>query len=149
MDREAPRVRINRVAIVTKVAKIATMLAVYLLWICGNSAIAISCHADQKEHAHCCKSCECHHDGCDKQHIERPHSCHHDHSNTIVLYDSTKKSNLNIEPIVLSIISNIVNNFHVDNIATKRISQHFERKISIKSSPTLSRRGLRAPPVIA
>ena len=125
------------------------MLAVYLLWICGNSSIAISCHANQEQHTNCCKSCECHHEGCEKPHVEVPHACHHDHSNTIALYDSTKKDNINIEPIIINITAQIEKNIAIEDIPTIRQARHYEQDIPIPSSPTISRRGLRAPPVIA
>lgn len=131
-----------------KVARIVAMLAVYLVWICGNSAVALTCHAHQDKHIHCCKSCECHHEGCDKLHVEAPHACHHDHSNKIALYDTAKKSRLNIEPIVLSITAQIENNINIEEIPLLSL-QHHERKVPIPSAPTLSRRGMRAPPVIA
>ena len=132
-----------------KVAKIAMFLAVYLMWICGNSAIALSCHANESEHTHCCKSCECHHEGSEKTHVETPHSCHHDHSNTIALYDTTKRLGISIEPVELDITDKCNIELDIDNIFIKRISLDYERKVPLSSAPTLTRRGLRAPPVIA
>ncbi len=125
------------------------MLAVYLVWICGNTAIALACHANEKQHTHCCKSCECHHEGCEKSHFERPHGCHHDHSNIIVLYDTTKKSGISIEPVVLSITAQISDNLRIEEIVALRTPLHYERKVPLPISPTISRCGLRAPPVIA
>lgn len=148
MAREDQRVWISRVIVVSKVAKIAVMLTVYLLWICGNSAIAISCHANSDQHTHCCKSCECHHEGCDKPHVETPHACHHDHSNRIALY-SIKKNNLNIEPIALCISAQLEDNLSIEDFPSATLNRLYERKIPITPPPTLLRRGLRAPPVIA
>ena len=130
--------------------KIATMLAVYLVWICGNSVIALTCHANQEQHIHCCgQHCECHHEGCEKKHFESPHGCHHDHSNTIVLYDTTKEDSNNIEPKVINITAQIEDNIAIEDVVLKRTSRYYERKVPIALSPTLSRSGLRAPPVIA
>ena len=126
------------------------MLAVYLAWICGNTAIALACHANQEQHIHCCKSCECHHEDCEKSHFERPHGCHHDHSNTIVLYDTAKKkNNANIEPIVLNIMAQIEDNIAIEDIISHNTPRLYERGIPLPLPPTLSRCGLRAPPVIA
>ena len=124
------------------------MLAVYLAWICGNTAIALACHANEEQHIHCCKSCECHHEGCEKSHYEAPHGCHHDHSNTIVLYDIAKKSS-NIEPIVLNITAQIEDNIAIEYILSHKTPRHYERGVPLPLSPTLSRCGLRGPPVIA
>ena len=132
-----------------KVAKIAMLLAVYLMWICGNSAIALSCHANESEHTHCCKSCECHHENCEKVHFEVPHGCHHDHSNTIALYDTVKKNDLNIEPVELSITAQISENLSIEDVISVRSSRYYERKVPIPTTPTISGSGLRAPPVIA
>jgi hypothetical protein len=132
-----------------KVAKIALLFAVYLMWICGNPAIALSCHANEAQHTHCCKSCECHHEGSEKIHVETPHSCHHDHSNTIVLYDTTKRLGISIEPAELDITDKCNIELDIDHIFIKRISLHYERKVPLQPAPSLSRRGLRAPPVIA
>jgi hypothetical protein len=132
-----------------RVAKIAIMFVVYLAWICGNPAIALSCHANQKQHTHCCKSCECHHENCEKVHFEVPHGCHHDHSNTIALYDTVKKNDLNIEPVELSITAQISENLSIEDVISVRSSRYYERKVPIPITPTLSGSGLRAPPVIA
>jgi hypothetical protein len=130
--------------------KIVTMLAVYLVWVCSNPIIALSCHAHHSEHIHCCgQHCECHHEGCEKMHFESPHGCHHDHSNTIVLYDTTKEDSNNIEPKVINITAQIEDNIAIEDVVLKRTSRYYERKVPIALSPTLSRRGLRAPPVIA
>ena len=130
--------------------KIVIMLAVYLVWVCSNPIIALSCHAHNSEHIHCCgQHCECHHEGCEKIHFESPHGCHHDHSNKIVLYDTTKEDSNNIEPKVLNITAQIEDNIAIEDVVLKRISRHYERKVPIALSPTLSRHGLRAPPVIA
>ncbi len=129
--------------------KIATMLTVYLMWICSTAFIAISCHIDREAHTHCCTSCECHHDGCNKSHLESPHACNHDHSNTITLYDTTKRNTINIEPIALNITAQIDDNIAIEEIATQITPRHYERGVPIPPSPTLSRRGMRAPPVIA
>ena len=132
-----------------KVVKIVVLLFVYLMWIGGNSAIAISCHANEAQHTHCCKSCECHHEGSEKLHVETPHSCHHDHSNTIILYDTTKEDSSSIEPIELNITAILENNISIEDILSVRSHRNYERKIPLPPSPTLLGRGLRAPPVIA
>ena len=133
-----------------RIAKIIVVLVIYLVWICSNPIIALACHANHEQHAHCCSSlCECHHEGCEKLHFEAPHSCNHDHSNRIALYDTVKKNDISIEPVVLSITTQISDNISIEKVTTLRSSHHYERKIPIPSSPTLQRRGLRAPPVIA
>ena len=134
----------------TRIVKIVAMLAVYLVWICSNSAIALSCHANHAEHIHCCgQHCECHHEGCEKMHFEAPHGCHHDHSNTIVLYDTIKERANNIEPAEINITAQIEDNIAIEDIVLKRTSRHYERKVPIAESPTLLGCVLRAPPVIA
>ena len=126
------------------------MLAIYLVWICSNSIIALACHANHEQHIHCCSSsCECHHEGCEKMHFEAPHGCHHDHSNTIALYDTVKKNGISIEPVVLSITTQTSDNIRIEKVTTLRSSHHYERKIPIPSSPVLLRHKLRGPPVIA
>ena len=133
-----------------RVAKVITLLAVYLAWICGTTAIAISCnirHSNRHAtHAHCC---ECHHEGCDKVHVEEPHSCNHDHSNTIVLYDSTKKNGINIEPVALCISAQIENLLSIEDVPSIRQPRHYERDIPIHPMHITARRGMRAPPVVA
>ena len=130
-------------------AKIAVMLAVYLTWICSNGVIAISCHANRAQHIHCCKMCECHHDDCDKAHLEEPHACNHDHSNKVKLYDISKRKALNIEPVTLCIAAQLDDNLCIEEIVSIRTSHHLERGVPIPPSPTLSRRGMRAPPIVA
>ena len=130
-------------------AKIATMLAVYLAWICGSTFIAISCHIDREHHTHCCAECECHHDGCDRNHFESPHACNHDHSNKVILYDTYKRNSIDIEPIALSIFVQHNNETAIEECISTRQFRHHERGVPIPSSPTLSRRGMRAPPVVA
>ena len=133
-----------------RLAKIALMLAVYLVWICSNSVIALSCHANHTEHIHCCgQHCECHHEGCEKMHFEAPHGCHHDHSNTIVLYDTTKEDSNNIEPAEINITAKLEDNIAIEDVVLKRTSRHYKRKVPIAESPTLLGCVLRAPPVIA
>ena len=130
--------------------KIVTMLAVYLVWVCSNPIIALSCHAHLAEHIYCCgKHCDCHHEGCEKMHFEAPHGCHHDHSNTIVLYDTTKEDSNNIGPKVINITAQIEDNIAIEDVVLKQTSRYYERKVPIPLSPTLLGRGLRAPPVIA
>ena len=130
--------------------KIVTMLAVYLVWVCSNPIIALSCHAHHSEHIHCCgQHCKCHHEGYEKMHFESPHGCHHDHSNTIVLYDTTKEDSNNIEPKVINITAQIEDNIAIEDVVLKRTSRYYERKVPIELSPTLLGRSLRAPPVIA
>ena len=123
----------------TRIVKIVAMLAVYLVWIFSNSAIALSCHANHAEHIHCCE----------KMHFEAPHGCHHDHSNTIVLYDTTKERANNIEPAEINITAKLEDNIAIEDIVLKRTSRHYERKVPIAESPTLLGCVLRAPPVIA
>ena len=133
-----------------RLAKIVTMLAVYLVWVFGNSVIALSCQANHDQHTYCCaKSCECHHEGCEKAHFESPHGCNHDHSNRITLYDTTKENEINIEPVMLNITAQIEDNIAIEEIVTLRTSRHYERGVSIPPVPTLLRRGMRAPPVVA
>ena len=127
--------------------KIATLLAVYLAWICGTAFIALSCNA--KKHTLCTHCCECHHEGCDKAHVETPHSCNHDHSNTVILYDSTKKNGFNIEPIVLCIAAQIENLLSIEDVPSIRQPRHYERDIPIRPLHITARRGMRAPPVVA
>ena len=130
--------------------KIVIMLAVYLVWVCSNPIIALSCHAHHSEHIHCCgQHCECHHEGCEKIHFESPHGCHHDHSNKIALYNTAKEDSNNIEPKVLNITAQIEDNIAIEDVVLKRISRYYERKVPIPITPTLSGSGLRAPPVIA
>lgn len=130
--------------------KIVTMLAVYLVWVCSNPIIALSCHANHAEHIHCCgQHCECHHDGCEKMHFETPHGCHHDHSNKIALYDTTKEDTDKIEPTEINITAQIEDNIAIEDVVSKRSPRHYTRKVPIPPSPALTKRGLRAPPVIA
>ncbi len=128
------------------------MLAVYLVWVCSNPVIALSCHAHHSEHIHCCgQHCKCHHEGCEKMHFESPHGCHHDHSNTIVLYDTIKEYEVDIEPIASSTHFHLASTHHsLLTTLYSLLSTHYdERSESIAQSPTLLGRGLRAPPVIA
>ena len=127
--------------------KIATLLAVYLAWICGTAFITLSCNA--KKHTLCTHCCECHHEGCDKAHVETPHSCNHDHSNTVILYDSTKKNGINIEPIALCIAAQIENLLSIEDVPSIRQPRHYERDIPIHPLHITARRGMRAPPVVA
>ncbi|MBO7220535.1 MAG: hypothetical protein J6V21_05050 [Alistipes sp.] len=130
--------------------KIVAMLAVYLVWVCSNSVIALSCHANQSQHIHCCsKSCDCHHEGCEKIHFESPHGCNHDHSNKIALYDTIKENTNNIEPKVINITAQIEDNIAIEDVVSMRFHQHYQRKIPLPASPTSTRCGLRAPPVVA
>ena len=130
--------------------KVATMLTVYLVWICGTAAIALSCFANNLEgHSHCCASCECHHEGCEKSHLEAPHACNHDHSNTIAFYDTAKQNTLNIAPVELSIAAQIEDNLHIEEVAGIRALHYLKRKIPLPPAPTLLQRGMRAPPVVA
>ncbi len=133
-----------------RLAKITLMLAVYLVWVCSNSVIALSCYANHAEHIHCCgQSCDCHHEGCEKAHFESPHGCHHDHSNRIALYDTTKENNIEIEPVAHSIAAQLEDKISIEEIVLVRSARHYLCKVPLPSSPTLSRRGMRAPPVVA
>lgn len=137
-----------------RVTKIVAMLAVYLAWICGNSITAISCHANRVDrhlhyHADGVKSCCCCHEGWETPHFEQPHGCNHDHSNKIALYDTTKRDNINIEPIMLSIAAQISDDLRIEEVHIVRNPRCYERKVPLPSSPDVSRRGLRAPPVVA
>ncbi|MBQ5648427.1 MAG: hypothetical protein IIV16_04815 [Alistipes sp.] len=136
-----------------RLVKIVILLAVYLVWICGNATVALTCnahslYASTHNKYGCSKTCECHHEGCNVVHVETPHNCHHDHSNKIALYDTVKKNNLNIEPITLNITAQIEDNLRIEEVVLCS-THHYERKIPIPTAPTLSRRGLRAPPVVA
>jgi hexosaminidase len=53
------------------------------------------------------------------------------------------------EPKVINITAQIEDNIAIEDVVLKRTSRYYERKVPIALSPTLSRRGLRAPPVIA
>ena len=133
-----------------KIAKIALMLAVYLVWVCSNSVIALSCRANHEEHIHCChQHCDCHHDGWEKAHFEAPHGCNHDHSNRIVLYDTTKEDSNKIEPTEINITAQIEDNLAIEDVVSVHTSQHHNRQVPLPLSPTLSWHGMRAPPVIA
>ena len=130
-------------------AKIATLLTVYLAWICGTTFIALSCHATRDRHIHCCTMCECHHDDCNKAHIEAPHACHHDHSNKVVLYDTSKRNTIDFEPVTLCVTAQLDDDIAIENRISVRQAHNYERGVPIPPSPTLSRRGMRAPPVVA
>ena len=133
-----------------KIAKIALMLAVYLVWVCSNSVIALSCRANHEEHIHCChQHCDCHHDGWEKAHFEAPHGCNHDHSNRIVLYDTTKEDSNKIEPTEINLTAQIEDNLAIEDVVSVHTSQHHNRQVPLPLSPTLSWHGMRAPPVIA
>ena len=134
--------------------KIVTMLAVFVLWICGNTYIALSCYLNrQHNHSHYhvngSEVCNCHHEDSDKTHFESPHACNHDHSNKVALYDANKRNSIDIEPIALSIEAKLSENIDIEDVVSITSPRHYERKIPLPSSPTLSRRGLRAPPVVA
>ncbi|MBQ3026194.1 MAG: hypothetical protein IJD27_01540 [Alistipes sp.] len=135
-----------------KIAQITIMLAVYLVWVCSNPVIALSCRANHSKHIHCCsKQCDCHHEDSEKLHFESPHSCHHDHSNKITLYDISKEQKIDIEPVISSVGPHLptpdaqLSTPHSSLLS----SHHFERGVPIPLSPTLSRHGMRAPPVVA
>jgi hypothetical protein len=133
-----------------RLAKVLTLLAVYLVWICGTSVVAISCHANHvNRHSLCSHCCECHHEGCDKIHVEEPHRCNHDHSNKAVFYDTAKRNSINIEPVELCISAQLEENLSIEDIPSIRQPRYYERDIPIPSSPDISRRGMRAPPVVA
>lgn len=133
-----------------RLAKIVSMLVVYLVWVFGNSVIALSCHANHDQHFYCCsKSCECHHDDCNKSHLENPHACNHDHSNRVILYDIAKQSSLNIEPVELCIATQLNDLLPIEEIRTSHTEFHHERGVPLPPSPTLSWHGMRAPPVVA
>ncbi|MBP3550626.1 MAG: hypothetical protein J6J57_03160 [Alistipes sp.] len=135
-----------------KIAKITLMLAVYLVWVCSNSVIALSCYANHAEHIHCCgKSCDCHHEGCEKMHFESPHGCHHDHSNRIALYDISKEQEIDVEPVISSVDLHLLtpNSSLLTPISSLLTPHYYERSESIPLSPTLLGCGMRAPPVVA
>ena len=135
-----------------RLAKITLMLAVYLVWVCSNSVIALSCYANHDKHIHCCaKSCDCHHDDWEKAHFESPHGCHHDHSNRIVLYDTTKEREIDIKPVINSVDLHLLTphySLHTTHFSLPT-SHYYERSESLPQSPTLSWHGMRAPPVVA
>ena len=135
-----------------KIAKITLMLAVYLVWVCSNSVIALSCYANHDKHIHCCaKSCSCHHDDWEKAHFESPHGCHHDHSNRIALYDISKEQKIDIKPVINSVDLHLLTPHY--SLLTTHYSlltpHYYERSESLPQSPTLSWHGMRAPPVVA
>ena len=135
-----------------RLAKITLMLAVYLVWVCSNSVIALSCYANHAEHIHCCgQSCDCHHEGCEKAHFESPHGCHHDHSNRIVLYDTTKEKEIDVEPVISSVDLHLLtpNSSLLTSISSLLTPNYYERSEFLPLSPTLSGCGMRAPPVVA
>lgn len=82
-------------------------------------------------------------------HFETPHGCHHDHSNKIALYDTTKEDTDKIEPTEINISAQIEDNIAIEDVVSKRSPRHYTRKVPIPPSPALTKRGLRAPPVIA
>ena len=130
--------------------RIATLLSVYLAWICGMAFVDLSCQDDhtdgQQRYADCC---ECHHKDCHKVHFEQPHSCNHDHSCKLVFYDTDKKHSLIVEPAALCIAAQLEDNLSIENIHTIRRPRHYERGVPIRSVCITSRRGMRAPPVVA
>ncbi len=135
-----------------RLAKITLMLAVYLVWVCSNSVIALSCYANHAEHIHCCgQSCDCHHEGCEKAHFESPHGCHHDHSNRIALYDISKEQEIDVEPVISSVDLHLLtpNSYLLTSISSLLTPHYYERSESLPQSPTLSGCGMRAPPVVA
>ena len=130
-------------------AQIVVLLSAYLVWVFGNAVIALSCHTNHDKHIYCCaKSCDCHHDGCEKMHFEAPHACNHDHSNRIVLYDISKRSTFNIGPVALCITTQISDDLRIEKMVSVRTSCYYERGVPLPLSPTLSRCGMRAPPVV-
>lgn len=132
-----------------RLAKIVAMLAVYLVWVFGNSVIALSCHANHAEHIHCCgQHCECHHEDCEKLHFEPPHGCHHDHSNKITLYDTSKENEIDIEPVAHT-LHLALNAYLLSPILSLLTTHYCEQSELLPPSPTLSGRGMRAPPVVA
>ena len=135
-----------------RLAKITLMLAVYLVWVCSNSVIALSCYANHAKHIHCCSQhCDCHHEGCEKTHFESPHGCHHDHSNRIALYDISKEQKIDIEPVISSIDFHLLTT-HYSLLTTHYLllSPHYsEGGVPLPQSPTLLGCGMRAPPVVA
>ena len=130
--------------------RVATMLAAYLMWICGTTFIALSCHIDNLDRgSHCCASCACHHEGCEANHLESPHACDHDHSNRVILYDTAKQPTLNLEPAERCIAALTGELLHIEDISTQRTALTDDRDTPLPPSPRLSRRGMRAPPVVA
>ena len=132
--------------------KIVTMLAVYLVWVCSNSVIALSCYANHAEHIHCCgQSCDCHHEGCEKMHFESPHGCNHDHSNRIALYDISKEQEIDIKPVINSVDLHLsIPHYSLLTTHYSPLSSHYyEQSESLPQSPTLLGCGMRAPPVVA
>ena len=130
--------------------RIATLLSVYLAWICGMAFVDLSC---QDSHAcsqsDCADCCECHHEDCHKVHFEQPHSCNHDHSCKLVFYDTSKKNSLIIEPTALCIAAQLEDNLSIEDIPSIRQPRYYERGVPIHSVCITSRRGMRAPPVVA
>ncbi len=135
-----------------KIAKITLILSVYLVWVFGNSVIALSCRANHEEHIHCCsKHCDCHHEGWELAHFESPHGCHHDHSNKIVLYDTTKEREFGVKPVMCygSLHLPTPNPSLLAPDSTLLTPDFIERSVALPPLPTLSRHGMRAPPVVA
>ena len=135
-----------------RLAKITLMLAVYLVWVCSNSVISLSCYANHAEHIHCCgQHCDCHHEGCEKMHFESPHGCHHDHSNRIALYDISKEQEIDTKPVINSVDLHLLTPHY--SLLTTHYSllttHYYERSESLPQSPTLLGCGMRAPPVVA
>ena len=133
-----------------RLTKVVTLLAVYLAWICGAAFVALSCHANNSgDYTPCTHCCECHHEGCDKVHIETPHSCNHDHSNIVVLYDNTKRIDINIEPVALCLSARLEDNLSLEDIPSIGKLRYYERDIPIHPLHLSTRCGMRAPPVVA
>lgn len=137
-----------------RITRIALMLAVYLVWIFGNTTIALSCHANRVHththyHINGAEVCDCHHQDWQTPHFESPHSCNHDHSNRIALYNTSKEGSVNIAPVVLSVTAQLGDNLAIEEITSRRSPRNYTRKTPLPPSPTLARRGMRAPPVVA
>lgn len=129
------------------------MLAVYLVWICGHTAIDLSCYIERqhnhaKYHLTHCEMCDCHHSGWQTPHFESPHACNHDHSVEVKLYNHTKRTGVDVEPLMLY-ISYYYSQITIEDIGFERKLHSSAHKIPIPQSPTLLGRTLRAPPVVA
>lgn len=137
-----------------RIANIMILLSVYLVWICGNSFVAISCHANRSNnsnsHSCCAEVCDCHHHDWQAPHFESPHRCFHDHSNRVVLYDNNSKNEkIDIAPVVLSITAQIADNISIEEKIELSSSLFYEHHTPLPDSPTSIGCGMRAPPVVA
>ncbi|MBQ0081341.1 MAG: hypothetical protein KBS95_07350 [Alistipes sp.] len=125
----------------------AISLIVYLGWICGYSAVVLSCHCHATEKCCCCHS--------QKQDIsslvqnicaDTHCSCTHSHSTQITLYDISKKSS-SASPLQVSFT---IIDSDTQNIIAETLFNAGERLQKKRYTPPyFSVCPLRAPPVMA